>query len=712
MSASAVLGPAVSAPTFEDIWRIFMASAKTRAWLFDNQAPHPNHVAPAMRNSAIVQGCGFGSHAPRVYPGVRYPDMGELHVVAGHDGPTLLGLCFSFSGTIPVVHTLFDITKDETLRDACYISRRTARVLSPYPGLPHWLGIEFAWMRSGRVIVHAAVYPRIHHISPPERPYPPAMDHSETRLYSADCASRMQALVKSQEFLVYLDPAISCEAQVQLHAPQDDFYSSNSVELRASNNCMFCNCRGFEQCKCHPSMQTRAPSPLVPTTNVTHLATGSVSDSHSTGFSFEKSIASAKPFNNNLHPNSSTWTGDARAVWLWHAFQSDMRSTSQNGTVMARLCFRRSQDFVGVSLIPALPVQYHFLLFDGPSAQVGIQRVCDELGISVGSPRPDLLLKDQPPHVHESLESIPVTFESDSWQTPETSPVFPTEAVGHWKHSTTAEDDQHKLSEPSAPVDNEPSSSYSDYVARERDPATEPDMTTVRAHGNVDPPQWVGEDDGTGAVQRNTESTLLPRGRSMQGAGVTAGFGKVLVKTANLPKQVHVSHDACKDESANGAHDTGTHGVDGPQGKSPRGDSIDSRMPPPRPLAPQSSVSHGDGIWTCPHCGALVRGKKGNLNRHVANMHEKLRLFKCVEPGCERKFQTKSNLARHEKSVHKDRRYSCTACPRSFKSEQDIVKHVAIAHSSEAKPCACEMCGGCFGRRSELNRHMATVHRQ
>lgn len=116
--------------------------------------------------------------------------------------------------------------------------------------------------------------------------------------------------------------------------------------------------------------------------------------------------------------------------------------------------------------------------------------------------------------------------------------------------------------------------------------------------------------------------------------------------------------------------------------------------------------------WKCEECGKVIRGKRGNMNRHVANVHEKLRAFVCAEPGCGRTFQTQSNLSRHRKSLHIDKRHECPYCSRSFRTLQRLSRHVSVSHKSNNQMWACDVCGSCYGRRSERNRHRTTVHKQ
>lgn len=115
-------------------------------------------------------------------------------------------------------------------------------------------------------------------------------------------------------------------------------------------------------------------------------------------------------------------------------------------------------------------------------------------------------------------------------------------------------------------------------------------------------------------------------------------------------------------------------------------------------------------IQTCPICGLSIRGKKSNLLRHIANIHDKARPFVCPEVNCKRRFQNQSNLKRHISLVHNQKIYSCHLCTRSFKSEKVYIEHTQSAHTSSSTNLKCEICGGCFSKRSSLKRHFQLVH--
>ncbi len=113
--------------------------------------------------------------------------------------------------------------------------------------------------------------------------------------------------------------------------------------------------------------------------------------------------------------------------------------------------------------------------------------------------------------------------------------------------------------------------------------------------------------------------------------------------------------------------------------------------------------------WQCDQCNAVIRGKRSNLTRHIMNKHAKVRAFEC--DTCGKRFQTRLNLVRHQTLVHEGRPYMCTHCERTFKTQEKLQKHLDTVHSPGVTPLACPLCGGCYGKRSTLSRHVTSVHR-
>lgn len=57
-------------------------------------------------------------------------------------------------------------------------------------------------------------------------------------------------------------------------------------------------------------------------------------------------------------------------------------------------------------------------------------------------------------------------------------------------------------------------------------------------------------------------------------------------------------------------------------------------------------------MYKCPICGIEIRNKRSNLTRHITNKHSSKRRFACHASGCDRKFQTRLNLTRHQHTTH------------------------------------------------------------
>ncbi|KAF9977057.1 hypothetical protein BGZ73_007171 [Actinomortierella ambigua] len=80
------------------------------------------------------------------------------------------------------------------------------------------------------------------------------------------------------------------------------------------------------------------------------------------------------------------------------------------------------------------------------------------------------------------------------------------------------------------------------------------------------------------------------------------------------------------------------------------------------------------------------------------------RRFACTEPGCEKAFPTKGELASHARCHLKVPAFLCGICGRPFKRRTDYVRHVRNVHE-EVGRYECRQCGVRFGRLDKLKRH-------
>lgn len=144
----------------------------------------------------------------------------------------------------------------------------------------------------------------------------------------------------------------------------------------------------------------------------------------------------------------------------------------------------------------------------------------------------------------------------------------------------------------------------------------------------------------------------------------------------------------------------------------PPGASGGPRVPsPPSPpgAAPTVKKRSASTALVCHECGAVIRGKRGNLNRHIAARHLRTRAFSCAMPACGLAFQSRLNLERHMTRVHEGRAHRCLRCPRRFRTSGALARHAGAAHGPR-RAFVCARCGAYFGRRSVLDAHALRVH--
>jgi hypothetical protein len=84
------------------------------------------------------------------------------------------------------------------------------------------------------------------------------------------------------------------------------------------------------------------------------------------------------------------------------------------------------------------------------------------------------------------------------------------------------------------------------------------------------------------------------------------------------------------------------------------------------------------------------------------------RCFPCQQCGFI--FGMRSNLKRHILTVHEDRRiFRCDLCSASFGLKQNLVTHVRVKHERR-RPFSCIICGLTFGYKQVLQNHVRNIH--
>uniref|UniRef100_A0A1B0DNQ2 C2H2-type domain-containing protein n=1 Tax=Phlebotomus papatasi TaxID=29031 RepID=A0A1B0DNQ2_PHLPP len=105
-------------------------------------------------------------------------------------------------------------------------------------------------------------------------------------------------------------------------------------------------------------------------------------------------------------------------------------------------------------------------------------------------------------------------------------------------------------------------------------------------------------------------------------------------------------------------------------------------------------------FYNCPDCGKVMRDKC-RYTQHVKVHQEKI--IAC--PHCPRKFKYQHNLDKHLAIHSADKPFQCTRCARTFKIKAVLVSHMRI-HERGLKPLSCEICNETFPWKNALRKHM------
>lgn len=109
----------------------------------------------------------------------------------------------------------------------------------------------------------------------------------------------------------------------------------------------------------------------------------------------------------------------------------------------------------------------------------------------------------------------------------------------------------------------------------------------------------------------------------------------------------------------------------------------------------------------CSYCNSTF-ASRGNLQRHVQNMHGANERNRCEE--CGSSFSSKFNLNRHVDNVHRRNvSFLCDRCDQSFTAKESLERHVVEVHRGIV-PYKCQLCQEAFARKSHLKDHMRTIH--
>jgi DNA-directed RNA polymerase subunit RPC12/RpoP len=120
----------------------------------------------------------------------------------------------------------------------------------------------------------------------------------------------------------------------------------------------------------------------------------------------------------------------------------------------------------------------------------------------------------------------------------------------------------------------------------------------------------------------------------------------------------------------------------------------------------QDSVHSTERPFQCPYCSFSTK-RKDILDRHIREKHFGVR-YNCEI--CKESFTQLTSLKRHANSVHNQKKtYKCDFCDVEFPRKDNLVRHVNSVHQN-LRPHVCTECGDVFKLPQHLKEHIVAIH--
>ena len=636
---------------FEDVWAAFMVDQPVREWLFNRTPLTKEEAWRCVTNRPEPLSFSFdGKAAPSNTASVQnLHDFALLSTVLYQARGVALGVTFGNGNRQPLLPVAFRFTADNDYADNHVVVRRCA-IRRATPGSRHLLRLQCDWFRSGLLGVDYSFIPA----SDPDLRPSVGFAVFGHRFFKQSAAEQLHlaSLAPTSSFL---------DGTSTLLSPEDGYVTLDGCDSQFQTPCMFCAYRNSVLCHCPAPLRRR------------------VIDEDAL---YGDPITNAITIDGKSAEEVAELDASDGAVqeMVWHYFSHRMKISLSNGTFLTNWRYERPTTPGLSQVVEAHIVPYALMFNNTGSESPVIQRALTALGLAHKSPQlitQSGFYSEQQHHLNDDvLDDAIVVDNPPSYTQPNSNNAVPIDSSDSIPTIDVA------ASSPSPPdLQQQTLQSQSTVV------------TTLASTPNVN-----SMTQYTGGSNLIFEEHLLH-------LNVTLGQTSPIedenpAPELVIPTKITIPRSVLGEVAKKSKKKTSN---------SNKNNAITNANSTTEKTKRVGVAKKETRKWQCDQCNAVIRGKRSNLTRHIQNKHAKVRAFEC--DSCGKRFQTRLNLVRHKTLVHEGRPHMCTHCERTFKTQEKLQKHLDTVHSPGVTPLACPLCGGCYGKRSTLSRHVTSVHR-
>ena len=115
---------------------------------------------------------------------------------------------------------------------------------------------------------------------------------------------------------------------------------------------------------------------------------------------------------------------------------------------------------------------------------------------------------------------------------------------------------------------------------------------------------------------------------------------------------------------------------------------------------------HKDLRYACSKCGKSFPFSSDHNNHEIS--HHKVKMHHCIHPGCDKSYLCKGELMAHALTHKKGRLYRCHLCKYTSPDQRNLKAHMRV--HSNLKRYLCTHCSKLFRCDTQLRRHIKKDH--